>query len=129
MKSLQPPSATIFIVRNSSCGKVMFSHASVILSMGGHVWPGGMHGWEGHVWPGGCVWQGMCVVGVCMVGCMHGRGCMAGGVWQGDMHGRRDGYCSRQYTSYWNAFLFYDLFLQDEEGHGPLGSPLDPLLR
>ena len=39
----------IFTVRNSSCGKVMFSLASIILSTGGlhdrgHAWWGGMHG-------------------------------------------------------------------------------------
>ena len=42
---------TIFTVRNSSCGKVMFSQASVILSTEGHAWQGGMHGWGGgHTW-------------------------------------------------------------------------------
>ena len=30
-----------------------------------------------------------------------GGACVTGGV-----HGRRDGHCSRRYTSYWNAFLF-----------------------
>ena len=47
----------VIIVRNSSCGKVMFSQVSV-------------HGERG--------------VGV---------------------RGRRDGYCSGRYASYWNAFL------------------------
>ena len=47
----------IFTVRNSSCGKVMFSQASVcpqggVRGEGG----GGMHGEGGHAWPGGaCV--------------------------------------------------------------------------
>ena len=51
----------------------------------GHVWWGGMHG--GGMLGGGCAWQrGMC-----------GRG--------GGLRGRRDGHCSRQYASYWNAFL------------------------
>ena len=39
----------VVIVRNSSCGKVMFSQASVILGMcgkGGHAWQGGMCGWR-----------------------------------------------------------------------------------
>ena len=108
----------MFTVPNSSCGKVMFSQASVILSTGreGHVWQRGAcvvkEGgcvMRGHVWRGGaCVsgghaWQGACMAGVCMWwGCawqrgMCGRGackaggrvCMAGGhAWQGGMHGR-----------------------------------------
>ena len=52
---------TIFTVRNSSCRKVMFSQASVILSMGG-----------------------MCARGVCMVGSMHD----GGHAWHGGMCGR-----------------------------------------
>ena len=44
------------------------------------------------------VWQGVCVAGACMAGGVLGRGCVAGG--------RRDGHCSRQYASYWNAFLY-----------------------
>ena len=44
-------------VRNSNCKKVMFSQASVILSMGG-----------GHAW------QGECMAGVYMVWGMCGRG-------------------------------------------------------
>ena len=66
----------VFTVSNSSCGKVMFSQASVILSTGG------MRG-RGHAWQGTCI-----------AGGMHGRGCVwlgaciAGGhVWQGSMHG------------------------------------------
>ena len=54
---------------------------------------GGMHG-RGHAW-----W------GACIVGGMHGKG----GVHGGGMHGRRDGHCSRRYTSYWNAFLLYGI--------------------
>ena len=69
-----------------SCGKVMFSQVSVILSTGGCVW-----------WGGACMVRGMsgrgaCMVGVCMAeGDMHGRGRHAwqgGHVWQGDVHGR-----------------------------------------
>ena len=67
---------------------------------------GGMCG-RGYAWQG---W-GACLAGVgaCMAGGMHGRRghvwwgvCMAGG-----LRGRSDGHCSRQYVSYWNAFLFY----------------------
>ena len=51
----------IFItVHNSSCGKIKFSQASVILSMGG------------------CAWQG-----ACMAGAMHHGGMHGGGAWQG----------------------------------------------
>ena len=81
----------VFTVRNSSCRKVMFSQASVILSGGVHgretecVWRGGgmygrrgMHGRgmrdRGHAWCGVCAWQWACVVGG-----VHGRGvCWAG---------------------------------------------------
>ena len=49
--------ANIFTVRNSSCGKVMFSQVSVILSTGGGMHgrgvcmvEGGMHGRRGHAW-------------------------------------------------------------------------------
>ena len=70
-----------------------------------HALQGGMHG-RGHVWGGG----------------MHGRGCACGGcAWQGcgrghawqnasvagGMCGRRVGYCSGPYASYWSAFLFH----------------------
>ena len=95
-----------------------------------------MHG-RGHAWLGMCVWQGACMVGAYIAGgmCsregvwqggMHGRGhvwqgaCMAGEhAWQGSMCGRGQGdippsryykirSMSRQYASYWNAFLFVD---------------------
>ena len=42
-----------------------------------------------HTWQG-CAGQGACVAGVCMVS---------------RIRGRRDGHCSRWYTSYWNVFL------------------------
>ena len=32
---------------------------------------------------------------------VHGRG----HVWQGGIHGGRESHCSKQYASYWNAFL------------------------
>ena len=59
----------IFTVRNSSCGKAMFLHLSVILFTVG----GGVHGGRAFVagWP---VWQGACVAGG-----VHVRGC----AWQG----------------------------------------------
>ena len=58
----------LFTVRNSSCGKVMFSQASVILSTaGGRAWQKGGHAWQwGHL-------RGE-------RGCMHGKG--GGHVWQ-----------------------------------------------
>ena len=72
----------VITVRNSSCGKVMFSQVSVILS-GGDMHGGGacMVG-AGHVWQGGCVWQGACMGGgVRGGGGMCGNGvCMARGV-------------------------------------------------
>ena len=40
---------------------------------------GSMHG-SGHAWWG--------------VAVVHGRGCMAGGAWQGGVSGRRDGHCT-----------------------------------
>ena len=81
-----------------------------------------MHG-RGACMAGRIHGRGACMAGECAwQGDMHGRGaCMARGVyggghvWQGagivgeqawqDMHGRRDGHCSRWYASYWNAFL------------------------
>ena len=86
-----------------------------------------MHGREQCVW-----WEGACMMGACMTGGIHRRGhvrlrwgicgrlgiygkggdmhgreaCMAGRhAWQGGMHGRRDGHCSRWYTSHWNTFF------------------------
>ena len=82
------PRANVGAVRNSSCGKVMFSQASVIRSTGGGcVWWGpyvvggdmrgtGVHG-QGEVY--GCrmcmAWgvhsRGMFVWGACLAGCLH----------------------------------------------------------
>ena len=91
---------------------------------------GDMHDRE-HAWQGACIARGMCVVGACIVGvymagCIHGRGCMLGGACGGGacmvgscmtgaylvggIHSRENGNCSRQYTSFWNAFLFYAVF-------------------
>ena len=48
----------VFTVHKRSCGKVMFSHLSVILFTGGHAW-----------------WGGACMVGgTCVAGGVHGRG-------------------------------------------------------
>ena len=72
---------TVITVRNSSCGKVIFSQACVNNSVQG----GGMHGRRAYM-AGGMCGKGVCVVGACVVGDMHGRGhewqeaCMAGGV-------------------------------------------------
>ena len=79
------------VITVCSCGKVMFSQASVILSTGwGHVWQGGVCVAGGHAWQGACVAEGgmhggrACVVEVCMAGDMHGRGGVHG---KGGMHG------------------------------------------
>ena len=78
------------------------------------------HAWWGDAWQEGVHGRGgMCGRGACVAGRMHGRGaCMAGGhEWQGGMHGRGCAWwgeaciyyeiwsMSRQYASYWNAFL------------------------
>ena len=96
----------IFTVRNSSCGKEMILHLSVILftvglcGRGACRAAGGIHGrgvwgvYGGHACQGvptargrGHAWlRGLCMAGTCV-------------------HGRRDGQCSGRYTSYWNTFL------------------------
>ena len=64
----------------------------------------------------GDAWQGACMVGGVNSRGMHGRGeCMAGG-----MHGREGACVTRgcvaggcvagRYVSYWNAFLFGQMF-------------------
>ena len=83
--------------------------------MAGGAWQGacmagGMHA-EGHMWQGVCMTGGHACWGVCMAeGGMHGRGaCVVGGMHgRGDVHGRyyKIQSMSRQYASYWNAFLF-----------------------
>ena len=45
----------------------MFLQACVILFTGGHVWPGGLHGWMG-AWPGACVAEGCAGLGVVWLG-------------------------------------------------------------
>ena len=72
--------------------------------MVGGVGPGGMHCGgvcgRGHAWRGGCmtgVHGGVCVA---RGRALRGGACVAWG-----MLGRRDGHCSGQYASYWNAFL------------------------
>ena len=39
----------------------------------------------------------------------HPRGKLRG-IWSGGVETPRDGYCCRQYASYWNAFLFLSVF-------------------
>ena len=72
-----------------SCGKVIFSRASVILSTGGACVAVGKHAWQGACIVGGRVWQG-----VYMAEGMHGRvhtgvACMAAAVCG------REGMCGR----------------------------------
>ena len=65
---------SVITVRNSSCVRVMFSQASVILSTGRAVHGGG-RGMCGR----GCAWQGACVAGGVHDWGICGRGaCMAG---------------------------------------------------
>ena len=66
----------IFTVRNSSCGKEMILHLSVILFTGGLCGRGACRAAGGHTWQG--------CVGGCMGG-MHVRGCLRQGA--GGMHG------------------------------------------
>ena len=81
-------------------GLCMVGGACVV---GGHVWQR-VHG-RGAYMVGGCVAEGHVWQGVCMAGGMQWQ---EEHVWQGKrgMHGRRDGHCSRRYTSYCNTFLF-----------------------
>ena len=81
----------IITVRNSSCGKVMFSQVSVILSAGEMR---GKGGWGVHG-KGGCMWQrGMCM-GACMAGghawqkgaCIGCHAWQGGAYMAGGMHG------------------------------------------
>ena len=116
-------------------GGVHDCSGACVVAPGGHVWllwrgvcgcsQGGMHGCSGG-W--GCVvaprgWEGMCGCsrgGACMVALGGMCGCSWGamrGFFQGEgMHSFSGGACigydeiqsmSRQYASYWNAFLFY----------------------
>ena len=94
------PIITVYI---SSCGKVMFSQACVKIS----VHEGRMHG-RGACMAGGVNIRGMHGRGECMAGGMHGRegacvtrGCVAGGCVAG------------RYVSYWNAFLFGQMFIEN----------------
>ena len=66
---------------------------------GGGAWQGGS-AWKGRYMAGGrgMHGRGVCMVGACMAGSMHGG--------EG-MHGRRNGHWSGHYASYWNASLFY----------------------
>ena len=82
----------------------MFTHVSVILLTGGHVWQVGMHGRRSMCGRGACmagtcmaggmhgkgvqVREGVCMAGACMVGGMCGRGVCGGVCVAGGMHGR-----------------------------------------
>ena len=62
----------------------------------------------------GHAWQEACMVGwACVEGqvCMAGRHAWWGHAWQewACVHGSRDGHCSEQYASYWNAFFFLNI--------------------
>ena len=85
---------------------------------------------RGGVWSGGDAWsQGMPGLGgawsqggACLVGCL------VGGVPGGDPP---DGYCCRFYASYWNGFLFCNIFAKNymkmkefETGEPPLDLPM-----
>ena len=97
----------------------------VLLLCGRHAWLwGACMVAGGHAWLWGCAWlQGACKVagghvwlqGVCMVvGGVHGcGGCVHGGRvagWGAYMEYDEIRSMSRQYTSYWNAFLWLDAF-------------------
>ena len=100
-----------------SCGKVMFSQASMILftregggsrslSRGVSV-PGGLHYWgvsiPGDLRPGGSLSGGVSVQGDLCLGGSLSRGSLSGGFSVMETpHTVRSG----QYASYWNAFLF-----------------------
>ena len=82
----------------------------------GHVWLWGGHAWlcRGHAWLWGHMWlQGVCMVAGGVHGCgggMHGWGGRGHAWFLGGMHGcwgvhRIQQSMSRQYASYWNAFL------------------------
>ena len=76
----------ILSTRGRVCGEGKDTHGEGDMHRngGGVYMAGGVHGT-------GCTWQWV----------MHGRGaCVVEG-----MSGRRDGYCSGRYASYWNTFL------------------------
>ena len=80
----------------------------------GCVWQGGMHGRGVHEWQG--MSQGACVAGeVCMAGGMCGRGaCVVGGhAWHALSRYYNIQSMSRQYASYWNAFLLTVVCIED----------------
>ena len=78
---------TIFIVRNSSCGKVIFSQVCVKNSVARGVCVMGAYMVGGMLSKGLCMVGGMHGTGSCMASGMHGREvCIAGGgehEWQG----------------------------------------------
>ena len=93
----------------------------MILSTGGHAWPGGACMAGGCAWPGGLesvCGGGVCVAGGCVVGACMAEGGMCGGGGMRDTYtyppGRYYGYgirsMSGRYASYWNAFLYEDWY-------------------
>ena len=103
----------IFVItsRNSSCGKVMFSQAYVILSVGGGV---SQHAMGQGLRIPACNWAKACDQERVCVTRDQGR-CVAGGCVTRDVCEQR--VCDREvwpqlratigrYASYWNAFFF-----------------------
>ena len=114
---------TVVTVRNVVAAGLCFHRRLWFGSQGGAYMAGGCAWWGACVVAGGVHSRGMCTAGghawqrdVCMMGgvCMAEGACMAdGGMYgkggvhgMGGMCGRRDGHCSGQYASYWNAFLW-----------------------
>ena len=107
-----------FYRKQAKFAKVMFLQVSVCPE-------GDMRG------KGGCMAGGMHGRGVCMAGGVHGKGvcmargcawqgmpgaCMAGRhVWQGGIYEIRS--MSRQYASYWNAFLLQTIMMSKKISH------------
>ena len=109
-----------YSVHGGGCMVALGGGGHAWLLLGGHAWLL----WGGHAW----LLRGVCMAalggGACVVaqGGMHGcsggvHGCSRGG----DMHGIRRHTeiwsMSRQYASYWNAFLFDEIFKMFFGGH------------
>ena len=141
MKSMWTPLAAIFLPPAMKLGQgnifrsvcphsVHRGGGACVVAPGGvcMVALGGMHGCSGggHVWllPGGAcvVAQGVCMVaprGACVVA-------PGGHVW--DTTRYRDTVNEQAVCILLECILVYDLFVQGWGGHGPLGTPPDPLL-
>ena len=96
------------VITVCSCGKVMFSQASVILSTGwGHVWQGGVCVAGGHAWQEACVAGG----GLRATADTTGYGQWAGGTHPTGMHScynlnpNECGYTGFQFVDFWNIFI------------------------